>query len=375
MATSHGRRARQLHEHKAVIAHALRQHAGIPYEVEQHVCSDCQPGSRRAHGAPRGRLARSERFLGEAGVLAIPRAASQGEEARRERAQPPPAPARPGSRRMPLRERPRVGGRLEGLVPALRAEHRDRRRPAYFGLLREVVLAAAPPARRRARGRAARSPARAGCSRGRRAASRAGRAAARRRRSRSGSADSGSGCERDASSRRPRRSGRGGRRRRRSTPCRPSSRRRRPDGRRPASTTRSGARAPEPAVAHVGVDHRSPVLLAHVDLRLPRTGAPRRRPPRRSRRGSPDARRPDAVVAEVARREDDRRADRARRAAHVVDRGRGEPRERPAVVAAVDLGAADERLAAARRAGSARGRRARARSRAGPPPRRPACRR
>ena len=38
----HGRRARQLHEHKAVLAHALRQHAGIPYEVEQHVCSDCK---------------------------------------------------------------------------------------------------------------------------------------------------------------------------------------------------------------------------------------------------------------------------------------------------------------------------------------------
>ena len=35
------RRARQLHEHKAVVAHALRQHSGIPYEVEQRVCSDC----------------------------------------------------------------------------------------------------------------------------------------------------------------------------------------------------------------------------------------------------------------------------------------------------------------------------------------------
>jgi NMD protein affecting ribosome stability and mRNA decay len=34
-------RPRPLHEHKAVIAHALRQHAGIPYEVEQRVCSDC----------------------------------------------------------------------------------------------------------------------------------------------------------------------------------------------------------------------------------------------------------------------------------------------------------------------------------------------
>ncbi|MGZ8740734.1 MAG: hypothetical protein ACXWZ8_09090 [Gaiellaceae bacterium] len=36
------KRVRRLHEHKAVIAHALRQQAGIPYEVEQHVCSDCR---------------------------------------------------------------------------------------------------------------------------------------------------------------------------------------------------------------------------------------------------------------------------------------------------------------------------------------------
>ena len=35
------KRARRLHEHKAIIAHALRQHSGIPYEVEQRVCSDC----------------------------------------------------------------------------------------------------------------------------------------------------------------------------------------------------------------------------------------------------------------------------------------------------------------------------------------------
>jgi hypothetical protein len=35
------RLARQLHEHKAVIAHALRQQSGIPYEIEQRVCSDC----------------------------------------------------------------------------------------------------------------------------------------------------------------------------------------------------------------------------------------------------------------------------------------------------------------------------------------------
>lgn len=31
----------QLHEHRTVVAHALRQHAGIPYEVEQKVCPDC----------------------------------------------------------------------------------------------------------------------------------------------------------------------------------------------------------------------------------------------------------------------------------------------------------------------------------------------
>lgn len=41
MAARIGKRARQLHEHRAVIAHALRQHAGIPYEVEQRVCTDC----------------------------------------------------------------------------------------------------------------------------------------------------------------------------------------------------------------------------------------------------------------------------------------------------------------------------------------------
>ena len=35
------RQAGRLHRHKAVISHALRQHAGIPYEVEQRVCSDC----------------------------------------------------------------------------------------------------------------------------------------------------------------------------------------------------------------------------------------------------------------------------------------------------------------------------------------------
>ena len=37
-----GRAARQLHEHTSVTAHALRQHSGIPYEVEQKVCTDCK---------------------------------------------------------------------------------------------------------------------------------------------------------------------------------------------------------------------------------------------------------------------------------------------------------------------------------------------
>jgi NMD protein affecting ribosome stability and mRNA decay len=29
------------HRHTAVVMHALRQRAGIPYEVEQKVCSRC----------------------------------------------------------------------------------------------------------------------------------------------------------------------------------------------------------------------------------------------------------------------------------------------------------------------------------------------
>lgn len=36
------RTARRLHEHRAVITHALRQQAGIPYEIEQQVCPDCR---------------------------------------------------------------------------------------------------------------------------------------------------------------------------------------------------------------------------------------------------------------------------------------------------------------------------------------------
>jgi hypothetical protein len=38
----HERTAHRLHEHKTVVTHALRQQAGIPYEVEQQVCSDCR---------------------------------------------------------------------------------------------------------------------------------------------------------------------------------------------------------------------------------------------------------------------------------------------------------------------------------------------
>jgi hypothetical protein len=30
------------HRHRAVVAHALRQQSGIPYEVEQKVCCDCR---------------------------------------------------------------------------------------------------------------------------------------------------------------------------------------------------------------------------------------------------------------------------------------------------------------------------------------------
>lgn len=34
-------RARREHKHTAVTRHALRQHAGIPYEVERTVCAHC----------------------------------------------------------------------------------------------------------------------------------------------------------------------------------------------------------------------------------------------------------------------------------------------------------------------------------------------
>ena len=36
------RTTRRRHEHTTVVTHALRQQAGIPYEVERQVCSDCR---------------------------------------------------------------------------------------------------------------------------------------------------------------------------------------------------------------------------------------------------------------------------------------------------------------------------------------------
>jgi NMD protein affecting ribosome stability and mRNA decay len=38
----HTRRSVRLHRHRAVVTHAVRQHAGIPYEIEQRVCSECR---------------------------------------------------------------------------------------------------------------------------------------------------------------------------------------------------------------------------------------------------------------------------------------------------------------------------------------------
>jgi hypothetical protein len=34
--------AQRTHRHQAVVIHALRQRAGIPYEVERKVCSACE---------------------------------------------------------------------------------------------------------------------------------------------------------------------------------------------------------------------------------------------------------------------------------------------------------------------------------------------
>jgi hypothetical protein len=35
------KRAHRIHRHTAVVTHALRQRAGIPYEVERKVCTAC----------------------------------------------------------------------------------------------------------------------------------------------------------------------------------------------------------------------------------------------------------------------------------------------------------------------------------------------
>jgi NMD protein affecting ribosome stability and mRNA decay len=35
-------RSKLLHRHRAVVTHALRQRAGVPYEVERTVCAECR---------------------------------------------------------------------------------------------------------------------------------------------------------------------------------------------------------------------------------------------------------------------------------------------------------------------------------------------
>jgi hypothetical protein len=35
-------RVKRLHRHRALVVHALRQRAGVPYEVERTVCIECQ---------------------------------------------------------------------------------------------------------------------------------------------------------------------------------------------------------------------------------------------------------------------------------------------------------------------------------------------
>jgi hypothetical protein len=35
-------KAQRNHRHQAVVIHALRQRAGIPYEVERKVCAACE---------------------------------------------------------------------------------------------------------------------------------------------------------------------------------------------------------------------------------------------------------------------------------------------------------------------------------------------
>ena len=51
-----------IHEHVAKRVHVLMQRAGVPYEIEQQVCTACAPGSRREARQARGGLrARSAR--------------------------------------------------------------------------------------------------------------------------------------------------------------------------------------------------------------------------------------------------------------------------------------------------------------------------
>jgi hypothetical protein len=35
-------RSKRLHRHSALVTHALRQRAGVPYEVERTVCVECR---------------------------------------------------------------------------------------------------------------------------------------------------------------------------------------------------------------------------------------------------------------------------------------------------------------------------------------------
>jgi len=42
MAQRHSSIRLRPHEHRPVVTHALRQRAGVPYEVEQHVCTECR---------------------------------------------------------------------------------------------------------------------------------------------------------------------------------------------------------------------------------------------------------------------------------------------------------------------------------------------
>jgi hypothetical protein len=100
---------------------------------------------------------------------------------------------------------------------------------------------------------------------------------------------------------------------------------------------------PDVAVRERGLDHGGAPLGPDLDLR-PAGDEPRgrRRTGRSGASDCADAGRADAVVAEVARREDHGRAHGAGCAAHVVDRRRGEARERPSVAASEHLGATDE---------------------------------